>query len=209
MPGLPEDDHDVTAWLATQMPHGAQRVIARTFGLERDRVRVIAPDVGGAFGGKAGAGAEHLVTIAAARHLGQPVKWVETRSEAMLSMQGRSQVDYLELGLDGDGRFLGLRCRIVGDCGAYAGFGGSFAYSTTYIMAPGVYDIGALDYAGVAALTNTAPVGAFRGAGRPEAAEMLERLVDLAADELGLDPVEIRRRNFIPPMPFPSPRWPA
>ncbi|MEO3938479.1 xanthine dehydrogenase family protein molybdopterin-binding subunit [Dermatophilaceae bacterium Soc4.6] len=203
VPGLPEDDHDVTAWLATQMPHGAQRVIARTFGLERDRVRVIAPDVGGAFGGKAGAGAEHLVTIAAARHLGQPVKWVETRSEAMLSMQGRSQVDYLELGLDGDGRFLGLRCRIVGDCGAYAGFGGSFAYSTTYIMAPGVYDIGALDYAGVAALTNTAPVGAFRGAGRPEAAEMLERLVDLAADELGLDPVEIRRRNFIPPDAFP------
>ncbi len=202
-PGLPEDDYDVTAWLATQMPHGAQRIISKTFDLKRDRVRVIAPDVGGAFGGKAGAGAEHLVTIAAARHLGRPVKWVETRSEAMLSMQGRGQVDYLELGLDEEGRFLGLRCRIVGDCGAYAGFGGSFAYSTTYIMAPGVYDIGSLDYAGAAALTNTAPVGAFRGAGRPEAAEMLERLVDLAADELGLDPVEIRRRNFIAPDAFP------
>jgi len=129
--------------------------------------------------------------------------WAETRSEAMLSMQGRGQLDYLELGLSAEGRFTGLRCRVVGDCGAYAGFGGTFAHSTTYIMAPGVYDITELDYAGVAALTNTAPVGAFRGAGRPEAAAMIERIVDIAADELGLDPVEIRRRNFIAPSAFP------
>ncbi|WP_295699515.1 xanthine dehydrogenase family protein molybdopterin-binding subunit [Lapillicoccus sp.] len=203
VPGRADDDHDLTAYLATQMPHGARATIAKTFGLDTDRVRVVAPHVGGAFGGKAGSSAEHIVVLAAARALGRPVMWAETRSEAMLSMQGRGQLDYLELGLSAEGRFLGLRARIIGDCGAYAGFGGAFAYSTTYIMAPGVYDIGALDYAGVAALTNTAPVGAFRGAGRPEAAAMLERIVDVAADELGLDPVEIRRRNFIRPDAFP------
>jgi aerobic carbon-monoxide dehydrogenase large subunit len=185
------------------MPHGARATIARTFDLDAERVRVVAPHVGGAFGGKAGLPAEQQVAIAVARRLGRPVKAVETRSEAMISMQGRGQVDYLELGLTRDGRFTGLRCRIIGDSGAYAGFGGSFAYSTTYIMAQGVYDIPRLDYAGLAVLTNTAPVGAFRGAGRPEAAAMLERLVDLAADELGIDPVDLRRRNLIPPDAFP------
>ncbi|TQJ07077.1 xanthine dehydrogenase family protein molybdopterin-binding subunit [Lapillicoccus jejuensis] len=203
VPGSPEDEYDLTVHVATQMPHLARTLVRKTFGLESARVRVIAPHVGGAFGGKAAVGPEHYVAIAAARHLGRPVKWVETRSEAMLSMQGRGQVDYLELGLDEEGHFLGLRCRVLGDCGAYAGFGGSFAYSTTYIMAPGVYRVGKLDYAGVAVLTNTTPVGAFRGAGRPEAAEMLERLVDLAADETGIDPAELRRRNFIEPDAFP------
>jgi carbon-monoxide dehydrogenase large subunit len=203
LPGRDGDEHDVTAYLSTQMPHGARSAIARTFGLDKKRVRVVAPYVGGAFGGKAGLPIEHSVAIAVARRLGRPVKFTETRSEAMLSMQGRGQVEYVELGLTDDGRFTGLRCRIIGDCGAYAGFGGTFAYTTTYIMATGVYDIPKLNYAGVATLTNTAPVGAFRGAGRPEAAAMLERLVDVAADELDLDPVEIRRRNFIRPDAFP------
>jgi len=203
IPGHDGDDFDVTAYVSTQMPHGARASIARTFQLDKKRVRVIAPFVGGAFGGKAGLPVEHTVAVAVARRLGRPVKATETRSEAMLSMQGRGQVEYVELGLTDDGRFTGLRCRIVGDCGAYAGFGGTFAYSTTYIMATGVYDIPKLSYAGIAALTNTAPIGAFRGAGRPEAAAMLERLVDVAADELGIDPVEIRRRNFISPDAFP------
>jgi carbon-monoxide dehydrogenase large subunit len=203
VPGHDGDDHDVTAYLSTQMPHGARSAIARTFQLDKNRVRVVAPFVGGAFGGKAGLPIEHTVAIAVARRLNRPVKFTETRSEAMLSMQGRGQVEYVELGLTTEGRFTGLRCRIVGDSGAYAGFGGTFAYSTTYIMATGVYDIPKLNYAGIAALTNTAPVGAFRGAGRPEAAAMIERLVDVAADELGLDPVEIRRRNFISADAFP------
>ncbi len=198
-----EGRFDLTVHLATQMPHGARATIADVFDLDPERVRVVAPHVGGAFGGKAGLPAEQRVAIAVARRLGRPVKAVETRSEAMISMQGRGQVDYLELGVSRDGRFTGLRCRVVGDSGAYAGFGGSFAYSTTYIMAQGVYEIPRLDYAGVAVLTNTAPVGAFRGAGRPEAAAMLERLVDLAADELGLDPVDLRRRNLIAPDAFP------
>jgi carbon-monoxide dehydrogenase large subunit len=203
VPGTDGDDYDVTAYVSTQMPHGARSAIARAFQLDKKRVRVIAPFVGGAFGGKAGLPIEQTVAVAVARRLGRPVKFTETRSEAMLSMQGRGQVEYVELALTETGRFTGLRCRIVGDCGAYAGFGGTFAYSTTYIMATGVYDIPKLNYAGVAALTNTAPVGAFRGAGRPEAAAMLERVVDVAADELGLDPVELRRRNVIRPDAFP------
>jgi len=198
----PRDD-GLTVWLATQQPHLSRDLIARFTGLEKDQVRVIAPHVGGAFGGKAGIIPDHAAVIAAARRLGRPVAWTETRSEAMLSMHGRGQVQYAELGLDAEGRFTGLRARVVGDCGAYAGFGGALALGPTYLMSQGPYALPAISYDGIAVLTNTAPVGAFRGAGRPEAAAMLERLVDLAADELGLAPEEIRRRNLIPPDAFP------
>ncbi len=202
-PGAPDDDYDVTVHMATQMPHVARTMVATSFDLEPDRVRVVAPHVGGAFGGKAGVPAEHMVLIAAGLRLGRAVSWAETRSEAMLSMHGRGQVQFVELGLDPDGRITGLRCRIIGDCGAYAGFGGMLAIGPTYMMATGVYEVPHLDYAAVAALTNTSPVGAFRGAGRPEAAAMLERVMDLAADELQLDPAEIRRRNLLPVEEFP------
>jgi aerobic carbon-monoxide dehydrogenase large subunit len=195
--------HDLTVYLSTQHPHLARDLLARLTGLPKERVRVIAPHVGGAFGGKAGIAAEHAAVVLAARHVRRPVAWVETRSEAMLSMQGRGQVQYAELGLDADGRFVGLRERVIGDCGAYAGFGGSLALGPTYLMATGPYALTRLRYDAVAVLTNTAPVGAFRGAGRPEAAAMLERLVDAAARELGLAPEELRRRNLVPPDAFP------
>ncbi len=193
----------LTVWVATQQPHMARDLIARYTGLAKEDVRVIAPHVGGAFGGKAGIGADHAAVIAAARSLRCPVKWTETRSEAMLSMHGRGQVQYAELGLTGEGRIVGLRVRVVGDCGAYAGFGGSLALGPTYLMIQGPYAVPEIRYDAIAALTNTAPVGAFRGAGRPEAAALLERLIDVAADELGLAPEEIRRRNLIPPDAFP------
>jgi carbon-monoxide dehydrogenase large subunit len=202
-PGGADERYDLTLHMATQMPHVARSMVAKAFGLDEDRVRVIAPHVGGAFGGKAGVPSEHLVLVAAGLRLGRPVSWAETRSEAMLSMHGRGQVQYAELGLDDEGRITGLRCRVVGDCGAYAGFGGMLAIGPTYLMATGVYEVPRLEYAAVAALTNTSPVGAFRGAGRPEAAAMLERLMDLAADELGMDPAELRRRNLITPDLFP------
>jgi carbon-monoxide dehydrogenase large subunit len=198
----PRED-GLTVWLATQQPHLSRDLIARFTGLEKEQVRVVAPHVGGAFGGKAGIIPDHAAVIAAARRLGRPVAWAETRSEAMLSMHGRGQVQYAELGLDAEGRFTGLRARVVGDCGAYAGFGGALALGPTYLMSQGPYALPVIAYDGIAALTNTAPVGAFRGAGRPEAAAMLERLVDLAADELGLAPEEIRRRNLVPPDAFP------
>ncbi len=199
----PDRPEVVTAWVSTQHPHMARDLLAEALGLDTTEVRVVAPHVGGAFGGKAGIGTDHAAVALAARRLGRPLKWTETRSEAMLSMHGRGQVQYAELGLTSAGRFTGLRLRVLGDCGAYAGFGGALAVGPTYRMAQGVYDIPELRFDGVGVLTNTAPVGAFRGAGRPEAAACIERLVDVAADELGLMPEEIRRRNFIKPDAFP------
>jgi aerobic carbon-monoxide dehydrogenase large subunit len=197
-------EHDIVVHVSTQMPHLFRAQLAELFGLEPDRVRVVAPHVGGAFGGKAGMLAEHTATVGAARTLGRPVSWVETRSENLVSMpHGRGQVGYYELGLSRDARITGLRARVVGDGGAYAGFGGALPIRMTYLMAPGVYDIPVVGYDVAAAVTNTTPTGAFRGAGRPEAAAHLERIMDIAADELGIDPVELRRRNFLDPAAFP------
>lgn len=201
---VPERDGGLTVSVSTQMPHAFQKQAARLFDLPAERVRVIAPHVGGAFGGKAGVVAEHTVAIAVARALRRPVRWVDTRSENLVSMpHGRGQVAWYELGLRRDGRVTGLRARVLGDTGAYAGFGGWLAIGPTYTMAQGVYDIPVIAYDAAAVLTNTTPVGAFRGAGRPEAAAHLERMMDLAAAELGLDPVEIRRRNLLAPERFP------
>ncbi|MCX2730732.1 xanthine dehydrogenase family protein molybdopterin-binding subunit [Saccharopolyspora sp. NFXS83] len=204
LPGGPDEDYEVTAYASTQMPHALRSGLAASFGWDAERVRVIAPHVGGAFGGKAGAAVEYLAAVAVARELGKPVKWVEGRSENMQTMpHGRAQVQYGELGLTRDGDIVGLRARVIGDAGAYAGFGGALALGPTRLMSQGVYRIPALSYDGVAVLTNTTPVGAFRGAGRPEAAAMLERLIDMAAAELGIDPAELRRRNFLRPEQFP------
>ncbi|HET9689781.1 MAG TPA: xanthine dehydrogenase family protein molybdopterin-binding subunit [Acidimicrobiales bacterium] len=203
---VPGDDgagHDLTVWVSTQMPHGFAASIARILRLDADRLRVVAPHVGGGFGGKAGVAAEHAVIVAAALRLGRPVLWVEGRSENLVGMHGRSQVEYAEMGFDADGRITGLALSVVGDAGAYAGFGGALAMGPTRMMAQGVYDIPAIRYDVAVALTNTSPVGAFRGAGRPEAAALLERLVDLAADELDIDPVELRRRNLLAADAFP------
>jgi aerobic carbon-monoxide dehydrogenase large subunit len=207
-PGRADDaddaEHDLTIWVSTQMPHGFRTQAATLFGLAEDRVRVIAPHVGGGFGGKAGMLAEHTVAVGVARALGRPVTWVETRSENLVSMpQGRGQVAYYELGLTRDGTITGLRARVVADSGAYAGFGGGLVFASTYPMATGVYRVPKLAFDGAVALTNTTPMGAFRGAGRPEAAAHIERMMDIAAAELGFDPAELRRRNFIQPDEFP------
>ncbi len=208
-PGDPGDttddpvDNTVTCWIATQQPHQARDLLAKTAGVGTDALRVISPHVGGAFGGKPGSNADHGAVLLAALRLGRPVRWTETRSEAMLSMQGRGQVQYAELGLTSDGRITGLRLRVIGECGAYAGFGGGLAVGPTYLMAQGPYDIPALRFDALAVMTNTAPTGAFRGAGRPEATAALERILDVAAAELGLAPEEIRRRNLIAADRFP------
>jgi aerobic carbon-monoxide dehydrogenase large subunit len=197
-------DHDLTIWVSTQMPHAFRDQAADLFGLDGSRVRVIAPHVGGGFGGKAGMLAEHTVAVGVAKALGRPVTWVETRSENLVSMpQGRGQVAYYELGLTREGTITGLRARVVGDSGAYAGFGGGLVFASTYPMSSGVYAIPKVGFDAVAVVTNTTPMGAFRGAGRPEATAHLERIIDIAAVELGMDPVEIRRRNFVGPAQFP------
>jgi aerobic carbon-monoxide dehydrogenase large subunit len=193
-----------TIYVSTQMPHVLAENVVDVFGLAKNEVRVVAPHVGGAFGGKAGLGVEHAVVIAAARRLDRPVSWIETRSENMVGMpHSRAQIQWVELGLRRDGSITGLRCRVLGDAGAYAGFGGIFAFTATYIMAEGVYRVPKLGYAGATVMTNTSPMGGVRGAGRPEATAMVERMMDLAADELGIDPLELRRRNFIRPDEFP------
>ncbi|MCU1427867.1 MAG: carbon monoxide dehydrogenase [Actinomycetia bacterium] len=204
VPGDDGNGHDLTVYVSTQMPHGVANKLSETLGLPVETIRVIAPHVGGAFGGKPGLAAEHLVAVGVARHLGRPVKWIETRSENLVAMpHGRGQVQYVELGCKHDGTIVGLRLRIVGDAGAYAGFGGALALGPTRIMAQGVYRIPAISFDAAVAVTNTTPMGAFRGAGRPEAAALLERIVDLAADELDIDPVDMRRRNFLQPSDFP------
>ena len=198
VPGDDGDGHELTVYLGCQMPHMNRGGLAAGFGLEPESVRLIAPHVGGSFGAKHWA-PEDIVAVRVALELGRPVKWVETRSENMVAMpHGRGQVQYVELGLRRDGTIVGLRCRMVGDAGAYGGFGGLLALGPTRMMAQGVYHIPQIGYDVAVVVTNTAPMGAYRGAGRPEAAAMLERIIDMAADELGIDPVE-----------HPAPQLPA
>lgn len=204
VPAQPGDEHELTVYVSTQMPHAWRLLAGMLFDIEPERIRVITPDVGGGFGGKAGIVSEHSIAVAAARKLGRPVKWTETRSENLVGMpHGRAMVQYAELGLRRSGEITGLRIRVIGDAGAYAGFGGALAMGPSYAMAQGVYRIPKIGYDVAVALTNTTPVGAFRGAGRPEATALLERIIDLAAVELDIDPAELRRRNFIGPTQFP------
>lgn len=199
-----DDGYDLTVYVSTQMPHGFHGRAAGLLGLTEDRLRVVAPHVGGAFGAKAGVAAEHLVVMALARRLHRPVRWVCARSDNLVAMShGRGQLDWVEMGFAEDGTITGMRCRVLADAGAYAGFGGGLALGPTRMMAAGPYRIPRLGYAAAAALTNTSPMGAFRGAGRPEATELLERTLDVAAGRLGLDPVQIRRRNLLPRDAFP------
>jgi carbon-monoxide dehydrogenase large subunit len=199
VPGDDGDGHELTVYVSTQMPHDIWQRVSDYFGIEKSAVRVVAPHVGGAFGSKAGLAVEHAVVVAAARRLGRPVRWVQTRSEAlMVAPDGRGQLQWIELGFDPDGRITGMHCRVLGDAGAYAGFGGALGLGPTRWMAEGVYIIPVIRYDVAAVVTNTTPMGAFRGAGRPEAAEFLERMMDIAADELGKEPVELRRLNLRP-----------
>ena len=203
IPGDDGDGHELTIFVGTQMPHAFWRMQSAAAGIEPGKIRVVAPHVGGAFGAKV-ATTEHKVAIACALRLGRPVKWVETRSENLVAMpHGRGQVQFVELGLRRDGSMVGLRCRMIGDGGAYGGFGGGLVAGPTRSMAQGVYDIPKISFQAAVTVTNTTPMGAFRGAGRPEAAAFLERIVDMAALELDLDPVELRRKNFLRPEVFP------
>ena len=175
------------------------------FHTDPENFRVITPDVGGGFGMKLFLYAEHALTCYAARKLGRPVKWISARSEAFLcDTQGRDNVTRGELAMDADGRFLALRTRNVANMGAY--------HSTYAPMIPtmagtgvlaGVYGFQSIYANVVGVFTNTVPVDAYRGAGRPEANYLVERLIDTAARELGLDPAELRRRNFVPPSAMP------
>ena len=192
----------LTFWTSTQAPHWNRNNIAEALGLSQSQVRCIAPEVGGGFGMKIGAYPEDFLVSGAAWTLKRPVKWIETRSESFLgSAHGRNQWADIEAAADETGKITALRAKVTGDAGALPkGLG---LASSTWIMSTGCYDIPALDYVCQTVYTNTGANHAYRGAGRPEAAYYIERVVDLIADEAGLDPVEVRRRNFIQPDQFP------
>ena len=200
---VPEDGGRLTVWASTQSVFGVRREVARALGMDEDQVRVRTAAVGGGFGAKGGAYPEQVVVAALARRCGRPVRWHETRSENLVVMtHGRGQVQDVELGARRDGTITGLRVRALADTGAYSARG-AFIPMVTQFMASGAYRIPRIEFRPVVVVTNTTPTGPYRGAGRPEAAALVERAVDLLADELDIDPVEVRRRNFIPPDAFP------
>jgi carbon-monoxide dehydrogenase large subunit len=195
-------DGKLTVWTSTQNAQLA-RLILTAIGLPPDAIRVIAPDVGGGFGAKIGVDRESIVVAWAAKHTGRPVRWAETRNENLVAMtQGRAQLHHIKIGGSRDGKIKAYRLDVVHDTGAYPRMSG-FLPMLTNLMAPGVYDIPAVQAAYKVVVTNGTPIAAYRGAGRPEAAATIERAVDWFAAEAGLDPVEVRKLNFIKPDQFP------
>ncbi|GGC54525.1 carbon monoxide dehydrogenase [Siccirubricoccus deserti] len=196
----------ITLRMSTQMPSGARdQLCNEVLGLPTEKVRVLVGDVGGGFGMKTGLYPEDAVVAFAARKLGRPVKWAATRVEDFLSaLHGRDTESKVEMALDADGRVLALRVRTLANMGAYTRAAG---VAIQLLIGPwvstSVYDIGCIDFQFTALLTNTAPTGPYRGAGRPEAIYIIERLMDAAARKLGLDPAELRRRNLIDPARMP------
>ncbi len=200
---------DITLYSATQIPHILKVMTAITLGIPEHQVRVIAPSVGGGFGSKLNVYAEELLCMALARKHGVPVRWNEIRSEnALATIQGRGQIQDIELAADADGKLTALRVRLVADMGAYLQLVtpgipllGAFLYA-------GVYDLPqAYDFSCTSVFTTMTPTDAYRGAGRPEATYAIERAMDALADKVGVDPLELRRRNFIQKEAYPYTAW--
>ena len=198
---LPAQD-EYTLWSATQIPHIARFWLSITCGIPESRLRVIAPDVGGGFGSKLNVYAEEALALALARRIGRPVKWIEERSEAYLAtIHGRDHWQEIELAADEDGKIRGVRVRLTVGLGAYL----QLVTAGTPILGAwvygGAYDVEAYDFECVGVFTTATPTDAYRGAGRPEATYAVERAVDALARKLEMDPVELRRKNFITEFP--------
>ena len=197
----PDNPGGFILWTPSQGPHLIQGTACGSLGLDKEKLRVISPATGGGFGARIPAYPEQIVTVALARTLGRAVRYIETRSETMLAMQhGRAQVQEVEIGGTRDGRVTGLRARVLADCGAYPA-DASLMPMLTGLMSCGVYDIPKVDFQFTCVVTNTTPIGAYRGAGRPEATALIERSIDMFAREIGMDPAEVRRINFIREFP--------
>jgi carbon-monoxide dehydrogenase large subunit len=195
---------DLTLWVSCQAPFRIRAEVARLLGMAEARVRVIAPDVGGGFGVKSGPYREEVLLAWLARRLGRPVKWSATRGEDQITTNhSRGQTCDAELGVGADGRITALRARITSPLGTALMNGAAGPPWNHARLLPGCYEVPACDITAIGALTTSAPVAAYRGAGRPEATYVIERLMDEAARALGLDPAEIRRRNFVPASAFP------
>jgi len=191
-------------WLSTQHAQGNHERLAKVNGLDKEAVRVITPDVGGGFGAKISVYAEEALLGALAKAVGRPVRWTETRSESMMALgHGRSQVQYVKIGGRRDGRVTHYQLRVIQDCGGFMEVGAVLAPFMTRPMSSGVYDIANVECRTTSVLTNTTPIVAYRGAGRPEATAAIERAMDLYAAATGLDPAEVRRVNLIAPFTEP------
>ena len=199
-----EPDGRLTHWSSCQGAHPVKKLLCDIYGFDSDRVRVVVPEVGGSFGAKSRAYPEEVLLPWLAARSGRPVRWIPNRSEDMLGLgHSRAQRQEVELGGRRDGTIEALRVRILTDAGAYPMVAPLLASGNTGVLAGGAYGIPAVAWETVAVVTNTTPTTAYRGAGRPEAAAMIERAVDLFATEIGLDPAEVRRQNFIPSTAFP------
>lgn len=194
---------NLTQWSSTQGAHGTRDGLAAALEVDASQVRVIAPDIGGGFGAKNGNYPEDIVAAMVARKLDIAVRWAETRSEGMLGLvHGRGQDYVATLGGSRDGRIAAYKLHVTQDGGAYPEIGSILPYMTS-IVSTGPYNIPSVQFSSKSVMTNTVPVGAYRGAGRPEAAAAIDRMMDLFATEVGIDPVEIRKINFHAPESFP------
>jgi aerobic carbon-monoxide dehydrogenase large subunit len=197
------DSNGLTLWLPCQAPFAARADIAEALGLDERVVRVVAPAIGGGFGAKIPVYPEQIVVAALAWRLGRAVHYVETRSDNMVAMtHGRAQIQNVTLGATHDGALLSLRVDVIADAGAYPGDSAEL-FGLTQKMSSGVYDIPAIEFRARYVATNTTPTFAYRGAGRPEAAALVERAMDMLAAKLNMDPAALRRKNFISKNAFP------
>jgi carbon-monoxide dehydrogenase large subunit len=195
----------LTVWASAQDPHRPLAQLAHALSRPADKIHVVVPEVGGAFGSKGVIPVEAVTVSIAAMELGRPLKWVEDRVENFLgAYQGRGVEADVELGLDGSGRILVVRARILADLGAYLLPTTAIPPHTTAMLMTGCYDVPAAAVSVRGARTDKVPTGPYRGAGRPEAAYLLERIVDVAARELRIDPIELRKRNLIRSFPYRS-----
>ena len=201
-----DDEHPdgrLIIWMGNQGAQGTKRTLLAALGLEETQLRVITPATGGAFGAKFGADPDHAAVGWLAKHFHRPVRWSETRSENMVAMtHGRAQIQTVTVGGSREGKVLAYRIEVLQDSGAYPRFG-ALLPMLTGLMAPGVYDIPKVAWGFRSVVTNTTPVGAYRGAGRPEATAAIERAMDVFAAEVGIDPAELRRINVLPPFSEP------
>jgi aerobic carbon-monoxide dehydrogenase large subunit len=199
----PRGEH-VTLYSATQIPHILRFVLSLCCGIPEDKLRVVAPDVGGGFGSKLNVFAEEILAVLLAKRLQRPIKWIETRSENMaVTHHGRDQISYVEMAVKRDGKVTGLRVRSVCDLGAYFMALTPFIPELGFPVGNGAYDIPAVSLTFVGVFTNKFPTDAIRGAGRPEVTHWIELTMNKVARELDMDPLELRRRNFIAADDFP------
>ncbi|MEV0073915.1 MULTISPECIES: xanthine dehydrogenase family protein molybdopterin-binding subunit [unclassified Amycolatopsis] len=194
----------LTMWSATQIPHILRVMTALTLGIPEHKLRVIAPDVGGGFGGKIGVLPEEMMTVLIAQKLGKPVKWNESRSETMVTAHhGRDQIQDITISANADGTVTGLKVELLADMGAYNGLVGPGVPILGAFMFNAIYKFPAYHFACTNVFTTTTITDAYRGAGRPEATFGVERIMDELADELGMDPMELREKNWIKHEEFP------